>query len=95
VRGCSEVPVCLWPPSSRNLEDLCIDEVIEQFDVTRKQVTGVLDCRRHLAPALAQFDKVLPDLDKMRDVAEHVGDYAIEQPPGSSLRQIAGLRRAV
>ena len=27
-----------------NLEDLSIDEVIEQFDVTREQVTAVLDC---------------------------------------------------
>ena len=26
-----------------NLEDLSIDEVIEQFDVTREQVTAVLD----------------------------------------------------
>jgi len=26
-----------------NLEDLCIDEVIEQFDVTREQVAAVLE----------------------------------------------------
>ena len=26
-----------------NLEDLSVDEVIEQFDVTREQVTAVLD----------------------------------------------------
>ncbi len=26
-----------------NLEDLSIDEVMEQFDVTRKQITAVLD----------------------------------------------------
>ena len=26
-----------------NLEDLSIDEVMEQFDVTREQITGVLD----------------------------------------------------
>jgi uncharacterized protein (DUF433 family) len=26
-----------------NLEDLSIDEVVEQFDVTREQVTAVLD----------------------------------------------------
>jgi uncharacterized protein (DUF433 family) len=26
-----------------NLEDLSIDEVIEQFDVTREQITAVLD----------------------------------------------------
>jgi uncharacterized protein (DUF433 family) len=26
-----------------NLEDLSIDEVIEQFDVTREQVTAVLE----------------------------------------------------
>ena len=26
-----------------NLEDLSIDEVMEQFDVTREQITAVLD----------------------------------------------------
>lgn len=26
-----------------NLEDLSVDEVVEQFDVTREQVTAVLD----------------------------------------------------
>jgi uncharacterized protein (DUF433 family) len=26
-----------------NLEDLSIDEVVEQFDVTREQITAVLD----------------------------------------------------
>jgi uncharacterized protein (DUF433 family) len=26
-----------------NLEDLSVDEVIEQFDVTREQITAVLD----------------------------------------------------
>jgi uncharacterized protein (DUF433 family) len=30
-----------------NLEDLSIDEVIEQFDVTREQVTAVLDFVAH------------------------------------------------
>jgi hypothetical protein len=35
--------------------------------------------RTSLGPALAQFDKALPDLKKMRDVAEHVDDYAIDQ----------------
>ena len=34
--------VCLWRPSS-NLEDLSIDEVIEQFDVTREQIEAVLE----------------------------------------------------
>jgi uncharacterized protein (DUF433 family) len=30
-----------------NLEDLSIDEAIEQFDVTRGQVTAVLDFAPH------------------------------------------------
>ena len=30
-----------------NLEDLSIDEVIEQFDVTREQITAVLDFVAH------------------------------------------------
>ncbi len=32
-----------------------------------------------LSTALVQFDKALPDLKKMRDVAEHVDDYAVDQ----------------
>ena len=32
-----------------------------------------------LGAALAQFDRALPDLKKMRDVAEHVDDYALDQ----------------
>ena len=32
-----------------------------------------------LGTALVQFDKALPDLKKMRDVAEHVDDYAVDQ----------------
>lgn len=30
-------------PVVENLEDLGIDEVMEQFDVTREQITAVLD----------------------------------------------------
>jgi len=32
-----------------------------------------------LAAALAQFDSALPDLKQMRDVAEHIDDYALDQ----------------
>lgn len=32
-----------------------------------------------LGAALAQFDSALPDLKKMRDVAEHIDDYALDQ----------------
>jgi hypothetical protein len=32
-----------------------------------------------LGTALVQFDKALPDLKKMRDVSEHIDDYAIDQ----------------
>ena len=32
-----------------------------------------------LGAALAQFDRALPDLKKMRDVAEHIDDYALDQ----------------
>ena len=35
--------------------------------------------RASLEKALEQFDKALPDLKKMRDVAEHVDDYAADQ----------------
>jgi hypothetical protein len=35
--------------------------------------------RASLEEALEQFDKALPDLKKMRDVAEHVDDYAADQ----------------
>ena len=38
--------------------------------------------------ALAQFDRALPDLKKMRDVAEHFDDYALDQG-----RQKAIVRR--
>jgi hypothetical protein len=41
-----------------NLEELTVDEVMEQFDVTREQVTAVLefvaDCLRSEAPAGAR-----------------------------------------
>jgi len=40
-------PACPWLPYStifENLEDgLSIEEIMEQFDVTREQVTAVLD----------------------------------------------------
>jgi hypothetical protein len=32
-----------------------------------------------LGAALAQFDRALPDLKKMRAVAEHIDDYALDQ----------------
>jgi hypothetical protein len=32
-----------------------------------------------LSPALKEFDASLPDLKRMRDVAEHIDDYAIDQ----------------
>src|SRR5919197_2257924 len=32
-----------------------------------------------LDTALVQFDSALPDLKKMRDVAEHIDDYALDQ----------------
>jgi hypothetical protein len=32
-----------------------------------------------LDTALVQFDKALPDLKKMRDVAEHIDDYALDR----------------
>lgn len=46
--------------------------------------------RASLDTALEQFDKALPDLKKMRDVAEHVDDYAIDRG-----RQKAVGRRAL
>jgi len=46
-RGFSVEPACPWLPYStifENLEDgLSIEEIMEQFDVTREQVTAVLD----------------------------------------------------
>jgi uncharacterized protein (DUF433 family) len=43
-----------------NLEDLSLDEVIEQFDVTREQIAGVLEfvarSLRASAPAQVQED---------------------------------------
>ena len=35
--------------------------------------------RASLDTALERFDKALPDLKKMRDVAEHVDDYALDR----------------
>lgn len=35
-------PVCRWATVIENLEDLNVDEVISQFDVTREQVEAVL-----------------------------------------------------
>jgi hypothetical protein len=43
-----------------------------------------------LHPALERFDKALPDLKKMRDVAEHVDDYAVDGG-----RQKAVVRQAL
>jgi hypothetical protein len=43
ARGCSAARV--WPVATliENLEELSVDEVIEQFDVTREQVAAVLE----------------------------------------------------
>jgi hypothetical protein len=32
-----------------------------------------------LAPATAQFDEALPGIKNMRDVAEHIDEYALDQ----------------
>jgi len=40
-----------------------------------------------LDAALAHFDRVLPDLKKMRDVAEHVDDYALDEGRQKAVRR--------
>ena len=40
-----------------------------------------------LDAALAHFDRVLPDLKKMRDVAEHVDDYALDEGRQKTVRR--------
>ena len=39
-----------------------------------------------LGKALKEFDASLPDLKRMRDVAEHIDDYAIDQGRQRSVR---------
>jgi hypothetical protein len=40
---------------------------------------GIPQLQASLDGALAQFNRDLPDLKKMRDVAEHIDDYALNQ----------------
>jgi len=46
--------------------------------------------RASLEKALEQFDKALPDLKKMRDVAEHVDDYGADRTAEGRCQAIVG-----
>lgn len=48
---------------------------------------GLPQLQASLVTALAQFDRALPDLKKMRDVAEHVDDYALDQGRQKAVRR--------
>jgi hypothetical protein len=39
----------------------------------------VPELHRHLADAIARFDSALPGLKAMRDVSEHIDEYALDQ----------------
>ena len=43
-----------------------------------------------VAAALEQFDKELPDLARMRHVAQHIDDYAIDHPVRRRQRKPSG-----
>ena len=45
-----------------NLEDLTIDEVIEQFDVTREQVAAVFEFVAHALVSEHEAQKVQPEI---------------------------------
>jgi hypothetical protein len=51
---------------------------------------GIPQLQASLDGALVQFDKALPDLKKMRGVAEHIDDYALDQ---GRQKSVAGSRR--
>jgi hypothetical protein len=58
-------PVCRWATVIENLEDLNVDEVISQFDVTHEQVEAVLKfvaeiCAPKSRPVLPLFDHCTP-----------------------------------
>jgi uncharacterized protein (DUF433 family) len=43
VPGCSRAPRLRVATVIENLEDLSVEEVMQQFDVTREQITAVLE----------------------------------------------------
>jgi len=54
-----------------------------------KLASGIPDCQQSLVPALAEFDASLSALKKLRDVAEHVDDYAIDGGRDRSIKRQA------
>ncbi len=62
-----------------NLEDLSIDEVIEQFDVTREQVTAVLDfVARACAPILSPPVLILFDHGTPKGLAHALSGHTVD-----------------
>ncbi len=50
-----------------------------------KLAEGIPEIRSELTVALQEFDKALPHLKRMRDVSEHIDDYAIDRGRESSI----------
>ena len=52
---------------------------LTRFRRAVKIPTGVISIKQELEKAIEEFDKALPDLKTMRDLAEHIDDYAVDQ----------------
>lgn len=60
---------------------------LTRFRRAVKLAANIPEIQSEIATALKQFDSALPHLKKMRDVAEHIDDYAIEKGKVTSVER--------
>ena len=60
---------------------------LTRFRSAAKLAANIPAIMSEVETALKEFDSALPDLKKMRDVAEHIDDYAIEQGREASVER--------
>jgi hypothetical protein len=60
---------------------------LTRFRRAAKIAANIPEIHSEVATALKEFDSALPHLKKMRDVAEHIDDYAIEQGREASVER--------
>ena len=58
---------------------------LTRFRRAAKLAAKIPEIHSEVTTAIREFDSALPNLKKMRDVAEHIDDYAIEQGKDSSV----------
>ena len=60
---------------------------LTRFRRAAKLAANIPEIHSEVATALREFDSALPHLKKMRDVAEHIDDYALEQGREASVER--------